>query len=63
MQDAWLAASGFDQAMMLQTLILAMRHGVGQERLEDVLRLKDDLQSERLKDDLEREIQALIKVQ
>lgn len=63
MQDAWLAASGFDQAMMLQTLVLAMQRGIGQERLEDVLRLKDDLQSERLKGDLEREIQALINVQ
>ncbi len=37
--------------------------GVGQERLNDVIRLKDDLQSERLKGDLEREIQALVNVQ
>ncbi len=59
----WLAASGFDQAMMLRTLVLAMQQGVGQERLNDVLRLKDDLQSERLKGDLEREIQALVNVQ
>jgi len=48
---------------MLQTLVLAMQRGIGQERLEDVLRLKDDLQSERLKGDLEREIQALFNVQ
>gem|GEM_PF-549254 len=61
MQDDWLAASGFDQAMMLRTLVLAMQQGVGQERLNDVLRLKDDLQSDRLKGDLEREIQALVK--
>lgn len=63
MQDAWLAASGFDQAMMLRTLVLAMQQGVGQEQLEDVQRLKDELQSERLKDNLEREIQALVNVQ
>lgn len=63
MQDAWLAASGFDQAMMLRTLVLAMQQGVGQEQLEDVQRLKDELQSERLKGDLEREIQALVNVQ
>ncbi|UKS57109.1 helix-turn-helix domain-containing protein [Exiguobacterium acetylicum] len=63
MQDAWLAASGFDQAMMLRTLVLAMQQGVGQERLEDVQRLKDELQSERLRDDLEQEIQALINIQ
>ncbi|MCY1691719.1 helix-turn-helix transcriptional regulator [Exiguobacterium sp. SL14] len=62
MQDAWLAASGFDQAMMLRTLVLAMQQGVGQERLEDVQRLKDELQSERLRDDLEQEIQALVNV-
>jgi len=63
MQDAWLAASGFDQAMMLRTLVLAMQQGVGQERLEDVQRLKDELQSERLRDEIEREIQALVNVQ
>lgn len=63
MQDAWLAASGFDQAMMLQTLVLAMKRGVGRERLEDVQRLKDELQSERLRDDLEQEIQALVNAQ
>ena len=63
MQDAWLAASGFDQAMMLRTLVLAMQQGFGQEQLEEVQRLKDELQSERLKGDLEREIQALVNVQ